>query len=511
MGNHLHNSSDTLQRRNASRRIWRLYFITVSFGILVIPLFISFFEFPYIKALLATTSLAVCLYPTARYFARQESGVPVISVLCLAYALQFAVPIFTNDPEIRLAYGDVKYLDDTHVVTALLLSIVGICALQFGYYALHSGKLARSVPVIDLHLNEKKAVIYCIFIGGLLPLLWGLRTILSEQQYLQFSAIFTLLQNQQLVTIGILGWLVYSGRGTKWHRLLLYCIAGIAVWKGISSAFLEQAVIPVAILFVTRWLYGRRISVPGILFILAVILFLSPVKASFRQELLSNTTDVNVDSNFISDRAFLWVEQASQYWEETFNGERRLADATSDATSRADLIHQFAHIYSLTPDTIPFQYGSTYSYFLVSLIPRAIWPDKPQAGGANNFFAVTYGITTEEGVKTSTFGISLLGEGYINFGIAGVILIMALQGIVLSALQSIFGGAKSGAGGHAVFLAFFIFFLNGVGTSAEIFFGNILQNLLCSCLLLWWAREKPSIRHMIRARLESLIPYRLAE
>lgn len=500
-------SSRTQMR--SSQRVWRLYFITASLGVLIVPPVYAFYDFSYVKALLAMIALSGCLYPTARYFALRESGMPVMSVLCLAYALQFAIPIFTNVPEISLAYGEVKYLQDDYVVAALLITILGICALQIGYYTLQSGKFARSMPVIDLHLNEKKAFIYCVLVGFFLPLLLGLRTVLSEQQVLQFSSIFTLLQNQQLVVIGILGWLVYSGRSTKWHKLLLYLVVGIAVWRGLSSAFLEQTIIPVAILFVTKWLYGRRVSILSISFMLAVILFLSPVKGSFRQALWSDSVSVNVDS--ISDRAFLWVEQASQYWIETLSGERKITDAASDATSRTDLIHQFAHIYSLTPDTVPFQYGSTYSYFAVALIPRAIWPDKPEAGSANNFFAVAYGITTEDGVKRSTFGVSLLGEGYINFGVAGVLLIMALQGAILALLQHVFGSSKSGAGGQAVFLAFFIFFLNGVGTSAEIFFGNILQNLLCSCALLWWAREKSSTRRLIRARLDNTIPYKLAK
>lgn len=480
------------ERRITSRRIWRLYFIAISFGILIVPCVFAYYEFSYIKILLATISLSICLFPTARYFARHESGVPVISVLCLAYALQFAIPIFSNQPEIRLAYGEVKYLEDTNVVGALLLSIVGISALQIGYYALQSGKLAKSIRVVDLHLNEKKAVIYCVLVGILLPIILSLRAVLSEQQYVQFSAIFTLLQNQQLVVIGILGWLVYSGRGSKWYRLLLYFVVGITVWRGLSSAFLEQAIIPLAILFVTKWLYGRRISVLSVGFVIVLILFLSPVKASVRQALWFDSASVNVDSDSISDKAFLWIDQASQYWIETLNGERNITDATSDAASRADLIHQFAHIYSVTPDIVPFQYGRTYSYFAVALIPRVIWPEKPQAGGANNFFSVTYGITTEEGAKRTTFGVSLLGEGYINFGGVGVFLIMAVQGIVLKLLQHIFGGTKSGVGGQAIFLAFFVFFLNGVGTSAEILFGNIFQNLLCSCLLLWWARDKSS-------------------
>jgi len=249
------------------------------------------------------------------------------------------------------------------------------------------------------------------------------------------------------------------------------------------------------------------------IFIAVIILFLSPVKGTFREAVWSDSASVTQVSDSRLDRASLWVEQAAQYWFGTLNGERDVTDATSSAISRTDLIHQFAHIYSLTPEIVPFQYGDTYSYFAVAFIPRVIWPDKPMAGGANDFFAVAYGITSEEGVKRVTFGVSLLGEGYINFGAPGVVFIMALQGVILILLQHVFGGERSGAGGQAVFLAFFIFFLNGVGTSAEIFFGNIVQNLLCSCALLWWVREKPAVRRRLaRAELpRGISPGELAQ
>jgi hypothetical protein len=84
----------------------------------------------------------------------------------------------------------------------------------------------------------------------------------------------------------------------------------------------------------------------------------------------------------------------------------------------------------------------------------------------------------------------LLGEAFINFGWVGVALIMLFQGVIISLLERMFGGVASGPGGQAVFIAFFVFFLNGIGSSAEIVFGNILQNLLCGYFLLLWARQR---------------------
>lgn len=488
-------------RRNSSHRLWQLYVLAAGLTFFIVALVFNVNDYPVSQGLLAVVLLYVCLYPTVRYFARREGGVPVFAALCLAYATQFAIPIFTSDPQIVLAGAEIKQLEEAHVVAALLLALLGVLGLQFGYYSLLFGKFARRLPTIDLHLNEKKAVIFCFLVGLILPVVSVLRSALSEGLSQQLSAIFTLLQNQQLVIIGILGWLVYSERGNKWHKLLLYFVVVTTVWRGLSTAFLEQAIIPIVVLFATKWLYGRKLSLSGIAAIILIILFLSPVKASFREAAWSGAIEQSEDSGSFLDKPFLWIEQATQYWKDTLSGERKVAEATSSATSRADLIHQFSHIYSLTPEIIPYQYGSTYSYFGVAFIPRIVWPDKPQAGSANEYFAVTYGITTEEGTKRSTFGVSLLGEGYMNFGIPGVLLIMALQGVILALLQHIFGTAKSGAGGQAVFLAFFVFFLNGVGTSTEIFFGNIVQNLFCSCVLLFWVREKPSVKRLERMRL----------
>ena len=69
---------------------------------------------------------------------------------------------------------------------------------------------------------------------------------------------------------------------------------------------------------------------------------------------------------------------------------------------------------------------------------------------------------------------------------------MLVEGLFIGVMQHSFGGKESGSGGQAVFLAFFVYFLNGIGSSAEIMFGGIIQNLILGYLLLLWAREKPA-------------------
>lgn len=473
-------------------RTTQLY-VTFSFiGAMILPIILTQYDYSYYHVLLATLLIIICFYPTARYFAYKESGIPTMAILCLAYALQFGLPIFTREATIVLMAGETRFLYDTDVTAALVMAIVGVCLLQFGYYRFRGSRLIKLVPRADLPLNKFRAVLYCLVVGLLLPFVFTLKDIIPEEFQAPVSSILTLMQNQTLVVIAILGWLVYSRRASTWGAVALYAVLGIAAVRGVAYGMLEQALVPIGVLFTIKWIYTRRVPIAPIVVVTVIVLFLSPVKNDFRQQVTLDLGGEELAREGVVSRAAAWINQASVYWLETLNGDRDLAEATSGASLRTDLVHQVAHIHSMTPSVVPYQYGQTYSYFAVSLMPRVVWPDKPVAGSANRFFGVNYGLQTEEGSKTTTFGVSILGEAYINFGWAGVVLIMLLQGLVLGVLQHIFGESRSGPGGQAVFLAFFVFFLNGIGSSAEILFGNVLQNLLCGYLLLLWARDRRS-------------------
>jgi hypothetical protein len=71
-------------------------------------------------------------------------------VFSLAYAAQFALPVFTNEDTFLLMGGEVKYLELPNVIAALLLAIIGIIALQAGYYWLQTSSYKNVLPVARL-------------------------------------------------------------------------------------------------------------------------------------------------------------------------------------------------------------------------------------------------------------------------------------------------------------------------------------------------------------------------
>ena len=479
-----------------AKGLYRAYLLATAGAMVAVPLILEGFGYQPFHSFLGILLFAICLYPTVRYLSRHETGLPTIAILCLAYALQFAVPVFTREASIELAFGEVRLLNDSDVTAALLLAIAGAFVLQAGYYWFKKSQLQKSVPIARLELNKSKAVLYCVIVGLLLPLLFNLRGIIPNELQQPLSALLRVLQNQVLVAIGVLGWIYYARRDSKWYGVWLYALVALTALRGISTGSIEEALVPIGVLFMVKWVYTRRMSLAMVAVVVALTLFLSPVKGDYRQQVwLGEAPDAAQMSSAAKVR--LWVGEATDYWIDTLSGNRNLREATAGATGRADFIHQVAHIHSMTPAVVPFQYGSTYSYFAVALIPRIFWPEKPTAGDANGFFAVSYGLTTEEGAKTTTFGVSLIGEAFINFGWPGVVVLMLLQGLIISLLERLFAGVESGPGGQAVFIAFFIFFLNGIGSSAEILFGNILQNLLCGYLLLLWARKGSAWRSSV--------------
>lgn len=473
---------------------------------ILLPLLLSGYSYSVREMILAMVLLDVCLYPTLRYFARREGGLPVLPALCISFAVQYTIPIFSQEPGIRLAFG-FRNLDGTDIEAALVLTIVGVILLETVYYFIVGRKALNSLPAVSLPLTKGRAEIYCVSVFIIFMLLPWLEKTLSAETYLQVSSIINLFQNQVLVAIAVLGWIVYSGQATWWHKTLLYVVVATVALRGFSTTMVELMILPLAVLFMTRWLYVRRLPVMQLATIALLFLFLSPVKKDIRRSL---GEDLQTAEASATTRASDWIEQASSHWLDTLSGRRDLSESASYAAERTDMIHSFAHIYSLTPSVLPYQYGDTYSYLAITWIPRVIWPEKPLANAANSYYAVAYEISTEEGIKHSSFGVSLIAEGYMNFGVAGVVLIMIILGGALATLRHVFAGPSSGPGGQAIFVATFVYFLNGIGTSAEIMFGGLIQNLLCASLLLWSVSRRTSAPAASHQLIRTSYPGRIA-
>lgn len=78
---------------------------------------------------------------------------------------------------------------------------------------------------------------------------------------------------------------------------------------------------------------------------------------------------------------------------------------------------------------VPAANGETIRDAALSLIPRALWPDKPVSAGSGDLVTTFTGIQFAEGTSV---GIGHVLEWYVNFGRLGVVLGFVLIGLVLA-------------------------------------------------------------------------------
>jgi trans-aconitate methyltransferase len=178
-------------------------------------------------------------------------------------------------------------------------------------------------------------------------------------------------------------------------------------------------------------------------------------------------------------------EQARDY--DLFVGARRTGPIWSVLTDPIVVVsHRFYGFDSLvlairyTPSEIPFQLGGTLRGLFEGVVPRVLWPDKPNIG-IGFWFAIHYW-GTPSGVLEVPQTVSQPGELWIDFGAAGVIIGLALLGVWYRFLQAVLRPSASGT--HVV--AFTVVFISLVDVSRDIPFAyvTLLQRLVVLAVVL---------------------------
>jgi hypothetical protein len=160
-----------------------------------------------------------------------------------------------------------------------------------------------------------------------------------------------------------------------------------------------------------------------------------------------------------------------------------MRDTAYHSLSRVSLLASTSNVLELTPSTVPYQYGSLYSYMVVALIPRFIWPDKPSFNEANRFYQTSYGITAEDDLDYGSFSAGILAESYINFSWFGVVGVMFLLGVFFDFFQKTFLAGSSGSllpGIGSVLLPFFL----SIDGQMSVYLGGVVQRTFFILLVL---------------------------
>jgi hypothetical protein len=211
--------------------------------------------------------------------------------------------------------------------------------------------------------------------------------------------------------------LILNDRKYKWP-----IFSGVIFWlflETVRDAVFHELILWLIFLFmVIAFLYqfNTKKKLMFLIPFIALIILIQSIKFYFRQEIAIYAGTM--------DRASLFTEMVTK---EIQSGEKTMSASNFDAA--IDRINQgwiVARIMRYTPDYEPYAKGETIIQGIeASLVPRFLNPDKPQAGGRDNFERFTGKKLSEN----TSMGLSPLGEAYANFGIDGGILFMFILGL----------------------------------------------------------------------------------
>ncbi len=168
------------------------------------------------------------------------------------------------------------------------------------------------------------------------------------------------------------------------------------------------------------------------------------------------------------------IQVARDYWTRDF---QNIALMASEEFCALD---SFSIILAIGPSEFPFRYGGTFLDGILFVIPRSVWPDKPRS------FSFALGQYVH-GVDTD-IPPGFIGELYINFHVAGVVLGMYLLGLLLrKAHQLMLSDDSIGITVYSVLIPYIIAFMGrsfiGGGTLVLIPLGLLLP-------VVWYLRRK---------------------
>lgn len=155
----------------------------------------------------------------------------------------------------------------------------------------------------------------------------------------------------------------------------------------------------------------------GTILLVAYILVIQPIIALYRESPPSRLSFVV--PAFVSSTKRIQLMSPKEY----------LLFSVRTFLSRAANIQGLDAVLYGVPRLMDFQMGRTLLWYFLVPIPRALWPDKPDYGRFGGVFGRAFGILSPLDTSTS-IGVTLIGELYLNFHLLGVALGMAFYGVI---------------------------------------------------------------------------------
>ena len=368
----------------------------------------------------------LCLWPAFTYI-RRPAGVreplPFLPLFGIVYGAYFAIPLALGLTNLG---GFGSYLRAEDYAAAADAAMLGWLGLLAGTSVWRSGRTPSARKPVELDP------------AALMRWSIGLAWLSSTFALMQFSAFLPVVLSSAILFLRIIGWfglssgimLVVRGYGRTWDRLLL---TGAGVAQGVailvSGALAEFIFIAIVVMFAVWTVRGRfksREILMTCVFVVAVI-SLKAVIPDYRNEAWYSERQLSV-----TERIALMNTLVTGRIQEGGRGAllQEGRDRSTERSAAADLL---ADVIQRTPAEVPYWNGESYVSLVGALVPRLLWPDKPEKDLGQRF-GHRYSYLSAGNIGTS-INLPWLVEMYANFGMW----FMAIGGAILGSILALLG------------------------------------------------------------------------
>jgi len=372
------------------------------------------------RQMLGAVLIAISCVPFAAFLnSKGTNQFPLFAFNTLYYAVGFGFGgFFMGTPLYESGVSDADiFLAQSITIIGVLCQIIGFRLFRFK---------ARSVT-----LRVKQLSIQQLKIGGWVSLLVSLLPLVVAE-IASVPSLPQLLRLAGMAGVSILFYQILVKQSSSFEIGLFATIAGYIIVGGILSGSIAEG-LRYGILFCFISIVTRRFKLTFIIAFVSILLLIliNPVKPEFRQQTWHGSSSTQM--RYLK-KAELLTRLTVDYWSGQSDG---AANIHRDRNTTIDRINQFPLlivVVSDTPTSVPFWMGETYVNLAFALIPRFVWPDKPEIR-TGNAFGQRYRLLHRNDWTTSV-NLPWIVEFYANFGLFGIIFGMMGCGIAFKIIEN---------------------------------------------------------------------------
>jgi hypothetical protein len=252
------------------------------------------------------------------------------------------------------------------------------------------------------------------------------------------------------------------------YKLVLYGLIPFYLLHELTGGLVAAAIVPAMCFTLIYVLIRGKWPISIMIFLAVTAIATRPLMSEYRQ--LTWYVGANVGASTLEKSQILLDLLTQRYTQESAT-----AESLEIATNRTNQLATLAWVVNFTPSTVPYWNGLSYLSLPMTLVPRAIWPNKPEQE-FGQVFGHTYEFLDADD-NTTSINFPQLVEAYVNFGVPGYVLPMVVIGFLYRFLNNL-GTSPPAQLSNIVLKAFLASSLMNMESNLGLVLGALIQNYI---------------------------------